>query len=149
MRPAIIATFLLAFFSLAASAADLGRVENQFFTIRDFRLTNGTVMPEAKIAYETYGTLAPNGLNALLITHGPPQGILDLVPRDMTGTYEHMGCEELLLAVERIKPKLHVFGHIHEGDGVARRASTTFVNACVCDAAYRPINEPVIISDVV
>jgi len=70
MRPAIIATFLLAFFSLAASAADLGRVENQFFTIRDFRLTNGTVMPEAKIAYETYGTLAPNGRNAVLITHG-------------------------------------------------------------------------------
>ena len=70
MRPAIIATFLLTFFSLAASAADQGRVENQFFTIRDFALTNGTVMPEAKIAYETYGTLAPNGRNAVLITHG-------------------------------------------------------------------------------
>ena len=50
MRPTIIATFLLAFFSLAASAADQGRVENQFFTIRDFALTNGTVMPEVKIA---------------------------------------------------------------------------------------------------
>ena len=70
MRPTIIATFLLAFFSLAASAADQGRVENQFFTIRDFRLTDGTVMPEVKIAYETYGTLAPNGRNAVLITHG-------------------------------------------------------------------------------
>src|SRR3979490_1052678 len=70
MRPTIIATFLLAFFSLAASAADQGRVENQFFTIRDFALTNGTVMPEIKIAYETYGTLAPNGRNAVLITHG-------------------------------------------------------------------------------
>src|SRR5918998_488050 len=70
MRPTIIATFLLAFFSLAASAADQGRVENQFFTIRDFALTDGTVMPEVKIAYETYGTLAPNGRNAVLITHG-------------------------------------------------------------------------------
>ena len=85
----------------------------------------------------------------VLITHGPPHGILDLVPSDMTGNYEHTGCEELLLAVKRVKPKLHVFGHIHEGYGVARRASTTFVNACVCDAAYRPINEPVIILDVV
>jgi homoserine O-acetyltransferase len=66
----IIATFLLAFFSLAALAADQGRVENQFFTIRDFALTNGTVMPDVKIAYETYGTLAPNGRNAVLITHG-------------------------------------------------------------------------------
>src|SRR3954453_2035276 len=70
MGPTIIATFLLAFFSFAASAADLGRVENQFFTIRDFALTNGTVMPEVKIAYETYGTLAPDGRNAVLITHG-------------------------------------------------------------------------------
>src|SRR5215208_6939507 len=70
MRATIIATFLLAFFSLAASAADQGRVENQFFTIRDFALTNGTVMPEVKIAFETYGTLAPNGRNAVLITHG-------------------------------------------------------------------------------
>ena len=70
MRPTIIATFLLAFFTLAASAADQGRVENQFFTIRDFALTNGAVMPEVKIAYETYGTLAPNGRNTVLITHG-------------------------------------------------------------------------------
>ena len=40
------------------------------FTIRDFRLQNGAVMPEATIAYETYGRLAPDGGNAVLITHG-------------------------------------------------------------------------------
>jgi homoserine O-acetyltransferase/O-succinyltransferase len=49
---------------------DLGTVEDQFFTLRDFRLTHGEVMPEAVIAYETYGRLAPNGRNAVLITHG-------------------------------------------------------------------------------
>ena len=54
---------------------DLGTVEDQFFTLRDFRLTNGEVMPEATIAYETYGKLAPpnspnGGRNAVLITHG-------------------------------------------------------------------------------
>ncbi len=38
--------------------------------IRDFRLQNGAAMPEAKIAYETYGQLAPDGRNAVLITHG-------------------------------------------------------------------------------
>ena len=45
----------------------------------------------------------------VLITHGPPHGILDL-------TFDKIkaGCEELLLAVQRIKPKVHVFGHIHE-----------------------------------
>ena len=40
-------------------AADIGAVEEQFFTLRNFPLTNGTVMPEATIAYETYGRLAP------------------------------------------------------------------------------------------
>ena len=50
--------------------ADLGTVEDQTFVISDFGLQNGTVMPEAKIAYETYGRLGPGGRNAVLITHG-------------------------------------------------------------------------------
>ena len=45
-------------------AADIGAVEDRFFTLRNFQLTDGTVMPEATIAYETYGRLAPpNGPN--------------------------------------------------------------------------------------
>jgi Icc-related predicted phosphoesterase len=36
------------------------------------------------------------------ITHGPPFGILD----------KNVGCEELLAKVIKVKPKLHVFGHI-------------------------------------
>lgn len=51
-------------------AADLGAVEDKSFALRGFRLRSGTVMPEARIAYETYGTLAPNGRNVVLITHG-------------------------------------------------------------------------------
>ena len=39
--------------------ADIGAVEDRFFTLRNFPLTDGTVMPEATIAYETYGRLAP------------------------------------------------------------------------------------------
>ena len=46
--------------------ADLGTVEDRFFTLRNFSLTDGTVMPEATIAYETYGRLAPDGCNAIL-----------------------------------------------------------------------------------
>jgi homoserine O-acetyltransferase len=49
---------------------EIGTVEDRFFTIRDFQLVNGTVMPEATIAYETYGKLAAHGCNAVLITHG-------------------------------------------------------------------------------
>src|SRR5258707_6970484 len=49
---------------------DIGSVEDRFFTLRDFSLADGTVMPEATIVYETYGRLAPDGRNAVLITHG-------------------------------------------------------------------------------
>jgi homoserine O-acetyltransferase len=49
---------------------DIGTVEDQHFTLRDFRLTNGATMPEATLVYETYGQLAPHGTNAVLITHG-------------------------------------------------------------------------------
>ena len=49
---------------------NIGIVEDRFFTIRDFQLSNGAVLPEATIAYETYGRLAPHGRNAVLVTHG-------------------------------------------------------------------------------
>jgi Icc-related predicted phosphoesterase len=54
-----------------------------------------------------------------------PYGILDAAP----GSEAHAGCQELLEAVMRIRPKLHVFGHIHAGYGVFRNEFTTFVNA--------------------
>ncbi len=53
-----------------APAADLGTVEDRIFAIRDFRLQNGAVMPKVDIAYETYGRLARDGRNAVLVTHG-------------------------------------------------------------------------------
>ncbi len=51
-------------------SADLAIVEDQSFFISNFRLQNGSVMPTAKIVYETYGRLAAGGRNAVLITHG-------------------------------------------------------------------------------
>jgi len=39
-------------------------------TLRDFRLQNGAVLPEASLAFETYGKLAADGRNAVLVTHG-------------------------------------------------------------------------------
>ena len=56
--------------TFAVRTADLGMVEDRHFPIRDFRLQNGEVMPEATLAYETYGRLAAGGHNAVLITHG-------------------------------------------------------------------------------
>ncbi len=56
--------------AVEARPAELGTVEDRNFLIRDFRLQNGVVMPEVKIAYQTYGRLTANGRNAVLVTHG-------------------------------------------------------------------------------
>ncbi len=53
-----------------ANAKVLGTVEVKRFITRDFRLQSGEVLPELELAYETYGALAPEGHNAILITHG-------------------------------------------------------------------------------
>ncbi len=44
------------------------------FTIKDFRLTSGDILPEATIAYVTRGQLGPDGRNAILVTHGYTSG---------------------------------------------------------------------------
>lgn len=51
----------------------------------------------------------------IMLTHGPPNGILD-----ETDKGEKVGCDHLLRAVTRCKPRLHCFGHIHEGWGAGR-----------------------------
>lgn len=51
----------------------------------------------------------------IMLTHGPPGGVLDKVRSG-----EHVGCEHLLRAAERARPRLYVFGHIHEGWGAVR-----------------------------
>jgi Icc-related predicted phosphoesterase len=79
----------------------------------------------------------------ILITHGPPHGILDEVPREY-GT-ENTGCEELRKRIREIRPKLHIFGHIHCGYGQIEKFGTKFINASNCDEAYEPTNPPMVI----
>lgn len=47
----------------------------------------------------------------ILITHGPPRAHLDLL---------ELGCSGLLSELWRVRPALHVFGHVHEGYGSER-----------------------------
>lgn len=49
----------------------------------------------------------PEGID-VLITHGPPIAHLDLLK---------LGCGHLLQTLWRVQPRLHVFGHVHEGAG--------------------------------
>ena len=45
-------------------------LEKRMFTTKDFKLESGEVLPEMSLAFETYGRLAPDGRNAILVTHG-------------------------------------------------------------------------------
>jgi predicted phosphohydrolase len=76
----------------------------------------------------------------VVITHGPPRG-----HGDLTASGERAGCEELLKRVDVVRPRVHCFGHIHEGYGVTRNDHTQFVNASVCNLSYQPVNPPVVI----
>lgn len=82
----------------------------------------------------------PEGLD-VLITHGPPHGILDL------NVYDNFrcGCELLGKRVLAVRPKIHVFGHIHGGYGKVQVGETLFVNAAVCTERYQPLNAPHVI----
>src|SRR5260370_17977300 len=66
---------------------DCLEVQKRSFTAKDLKLVSGTVMPEITIAYETYGTLAPDGRNAVLLTHGYTSS------QHMAGRYGENGAE--------------------------------------------------------
>lgn len=89
--------------------------------------------------------LIPNDTD-ILITHGPPNGILDEVPRKFF--VENTGCEELMKKVEELSKnnlKLHIFGHIHCGYGQTEKFGVKFVNASNCDESYEPSQSPIVI----
>ena len=77
----------------------------------------------------------------ILITHGPPEETLDVNDRG-----DLCGCASLRHHVDKIKPLIHTFGHVHEHYGVLMRNGTTFVNASTCTRRYVPSNKPIVIS---
>mmetsp|Transcript_51606 Transcript_51606/g.85587 ORF Transcript_51606/g.85587 Transcript_51606/m.85587 type:complete len:291 (+) Transcript_51606:102-974(+) len=65
----------------------------------------------------------------VLITHGAPHGILD----EINGN--HVGCPVLMRKVQELRPRLHIFGHVHH-QGAKRvlvNQGTVYVNACNLD----------------
>lgn len=79
----------------------------------------------------------------VLITHGPPAGVLDF-----NGIGRREGCEDLLEVVEKklTRLKLHVFGHIHPPGGqILERNGVRFVNAAICDGRNYLQQRPVVI----
>jgi Icc-related predicted phosphoesterase len=76
----------------------------------------------------------------VLITHQPPFGILDFSENINYGDFI------LLQNVLRIKPKYHLFGHIHNAYGMEKNDETLFVNSSILDNNYEIKNNPVILN---
>ncbi|KAI1705255.1 calcineurin-like phosphoesterase domain-containing protein [Ditylenchus destructor] len=103
----------------------------------EFYRTRGESILEEWLKIPTYNSATPIDV---LLTHSPPLGHNDI------GYYsERLGCAELLNVVEkRVRPKFHVFGHIHENNGITTNDVTTFINASICNNDNKSVDSPII-----
>lgn len=83
----------------------------------------------------------------ILVTHCPPKDVLD----ELMEEGYHAGSVALENVVKRIRPRLHVFGHIHEAYGkdfyqferFCGTGEIVFVNASHVNERYEPVNKPI------
>ena len=132
--------------SILTSCPDLIYLEDSSVTIQGVKFWGSPHQPwfhdwafnrtEEERAYLT--SKIPEDVDVLL-SHGPPYQILDYV---VDGS--NVGCVFLQEEIfNRIKPKLVVFGHIHEDYGQEIIDGINFVNACTCNFRYKPVNVPI------
>ena len=77
----------------------------------------------------------------ILITHGPPYLTLDATKSGL-----RVGCPELANKIKDLSDlKVHVFGHIHEAEGIVEKNGVIYVNATILDLYYEVKNSPVIL----
>ncbi len=74
-------------------------------------------------------------------------GVLDGIENE-DGSLFHVGSKSLRMIMGRIKPKLWVCGHIHEGYGEFKDTTLSgdkyhIVNASHVNEYYRPVNKPI------
>lgn len=89
-----------------------------------------------------YYEMIPDDVD-VLITHTPPLGILDTVINNVIPQGTPILDEEIL---NRIKPKINCFGHIHESYGVKTINNINFINASVLNHRYMFTNKPIYIN---
>lgn len=82
------------------------------------------------------------GDTEVLITHGPPYGVLDGTINDGS-----QGCEMLAERIAELKKlKIHIFGHLHHDGGKSvEEYGIKYANASICTDKYIPSNPPIIL----
>lgn len=101
-------------------------------------------VPRDKIG--RYWEIVPNDVD-ILITHGPPMGVLDV---SRGGSYGDLALYNEVIS--RIKPKVHIFGHFHDEPGhinngirILNNCSTKFINASIVNLSHSPVNSPIVV----
>jgi len=79
----------------------------------------------------------PTGID-ILVTHTPPHGVLDLP----SSGEPHLGCPHLRQELERIRPRLHVFGHVHASHGQSIEDGRHSINAAVVGGRELTVRHP-------
>lgn len=62
----------------------------------------------------------------IIVSHQPPYGHRDVAPH-----LGHYGSPEILSKVAQLRPKYHVFGHIHADYGSVVSGKTTYINCAL------------------
>jgi len=92
-------------------------------------------------ALETFYAAIPEGID-ILVSHQPPLNYGDRTVNVETGRAEHIGSRELLDAIDRVRPRLVICGHVHGGLGRYEHRGIPVYNVSVLDEAYRLVNAP-------
>lgn len=81
----------------------------------------------------------------IVLTHGPQFDILDKAGYPFDGTIP-LGCELLRERMDTLKPRMHVFGHIHGGYGMLDNDNQCIINASVVNEQYNYAQKPITVS---
>lgn len=88
-------------------------------------------LPRGEPMAEVWGKI-PTGID-VLVTHGPPLGFGDRTYAD-----ERVGCADLIARIRVVKPRVHLFGHIHQDGGNWLEHATTFLNVTTNECRRSP-----------
>lgn len=86
----------------------------------------------------------PDGIG-ILVSHQPPYGHGDRTFNFGSGRVDHLGSRELLEAIDRVRPKPVICGHIHDGYGRTEHDGIPVYNVSVVDEQYRLVHPPTVI----
>lgn len=121
-------------------------LENQLIEIEGLKIWGSPVSPPYRSFGFMWDDLKRQALYAnmpdcdILINHSPALDSLDKIIEE-----RHVGCEFLKKAIERVKPRLVISGHIHEGYGKLQQNGIIYVNASIMTRHYKPLNQPIIV----